>query len=123
MARIVWDYIVDTCNLNDLSMACTLFLYKNTLTLSIFQLPTILPISGMHRRIRFGGQPGHVPPIIKKLPCIHRLFPLFLQYFGFPPQYFVQVYTSVYAFIYTSSLEIELCAEQHTCTWEKQSIT
>src|SRR6218665_3530069 len=41
-----------------------------------------------HRR-RFLGQPGHVPPIIEKRPCIyHFLPPLIPQYFGLPTQYF-----------------------------------
>ena len=45
--------------------------------------------------VDFGGQPGHVPPIIEKRPCIHHFLPPSApQYFGLPTQYFWQVYTS-----------------------------
>ena len=42
--------------------------------------------------VDFGGQPGHVPPIIEKRPCIYHFLPP--QYFGLPTKYFGQVYAS-----------------------------
>ena len=48
-----------------------------------------------HIICRLWSQPGHVPPIIEKRPCIyHFLPPSAPQYFGLPTQYFWQVYAS-----------------------------
>ena len=54
-----------------------------------------------NHRIRLRGQPGHVPSIIEKCPCIYHFLPPFAPpYFGLPTQYLWQVYASAWNLSY-----------------------